>query len=149
MEEASQFRDLYAVAVLHLTPPTSLHVTRPVLQLWWGMGLMGRKSCWVTLPARLHWGAGGRLGRLKGQGDGSSATLLAETPCALCNVWNWVRDHIPSAVTNGSGHFCHLHNLGFKSTKKIPEISKWNQPHKPIQYVQLSCYSLSGTHIPG
>lgn len=70
---------------------------------------------------------GWSLERLKWQGDICLATPIAETPSALCNVWNRVRDHIPSAVTNGTGHFCHLHNLGFKSTKKIPENSKLNQ----------------------
>lgn len=128
-------RNLYAVTVLHPTPPNSL--------LSGGMWLAGRKN-WTSLLQRLDW----RLGLASGKTELGNM-CLAETPSALCNVWNHIRDHIPSAVTNRTGHFCHLHNSGFKSTKKIPENSKLNQPHQPVQSVQLSCYSLSGMHIPG
>lgn len=60
---------------------------------------------------------------MKRQGNVCLATSVAEMPIALSSVWKSARVHIPSVVTNGTGHFCHLYNLGFKSIKKIPENS--------------------------
>lgn len=64
-----------------------------------------------------------RLDRRLGLASGKTELgdmCLAETPSALCNVWNHIRHHIPSAVTNRTGHFCHFRNLGFKKHQKDP-----------------------------
>lgn len=61
---------------------------------------------------------GWSLERLKWPRDICLATPAAKTPSALCNVW--VRDHIPSAVTNGTGHFLLSPYCGIQKHQKDP-----------------------------